>query len=150
MKKKMTQFAKKIALHRACLSYELAPSSKNLQTESGRGTSQYPDTPAKVLQDIAINCGSKRGKVGEGIGKTRKEAQHQVAERSLRTLARFRNTNSQIATSFIDGKYVVCASEDSHFHGFPVVCQISNRFVKPEKKIVDLVNKMRERRSFLM
>ncbi|KAI3923306.1 hypothetical protein MKW98_026899 [Papaver atlanticum] len=38
---------------------QLAPSIKDLQTESGRGTPQYPDTPAKVLQDIAINCGSK-------------------------------------------------------------------------------------------
>ncbi|XP_026392278.1 RNA polymerase II C-terminal domain phosphatase-like 1 isoform X1 [Papaver somniferum] len=87
----------------------LAPSSKDLQTESGRGTSQYPDTPAKVLQDIAIKCGSKvifrsalvasaelqfsievwfsGEKIGVGIGKTRKEAQRQAAERSLRTLA---------------------------------------------------------------
>ncbi|OVA00560.1 NLI interacting factor [Macleaya cordata] len=86
-----------------------ASSNKDLQLESGRGTPQYPDTPAGVLQDIAIKCGSKvvfrsalaastelqfcievwfsGEKIGEGIGKTRKEAQRQASERSLTNLA---------------------------------------------------------------
>ncbi|XP_058084156.1 RNA polymerase II C-terminal domain phosphatase-like 1 isoform X2 [Magnolia sinica] len=83
--------------------------NRNLHFESGRVTAQYPETPAGVLQEIAMKCGTKvefrpalaattelqfsievwfvGEKIGEGIGKTRKEAQRQAAEGSLRTLA---------------------------------------------------------------
>lgn len=84
-------------------------SDRNAHFESGRITSQYSDTPAGVLLDIATKCGNKvefrtaladttelqfsievwfvGEKIGEGIGRTRKEAQHQAAESSLRNLA---------------------------------------------------------------
>nr|DAD20889.1 TPA_asm: hypothetical protein HUJ06_022352 [Nelumbo nucifera] len=84
-------------------------SNRDLQFESGRGNLQYPETPAGVVQEIAMKCGTKvefrhglvastelqfsfevyfmGEKVGEGIGRTRKEAQHQAAENSIRNLA---------------------------------------------------------------
>ncbi|KAF8409296.1 hypothetical protein HHK36_005370 [Tetracentron sinense] len=84
-------------------------SNRDFHFESGRDTPAYPDTPAVVLQEIAMKCGTKvefrpaliastelqfsieawfiGEKIGEGIGRTRKEAQHQAAESSLRNLA---------------------------------------------------------------
>ncbi|MQL78253.1 hypothetical protein Taro_010664 [Colocasia esculenta] len=87
----------------------LPSSNKNAQFEPARITSQYSDSPAGVLLDIATKCGNKvefrtaltdttelqfsievwfvGEKIGEGIGRTRKDAQHQAAENSLRNLA---------------------------------------------------------------
>ncbi|XP_038978339.1 RNA polymerase II C-terminal domain phosphatase-like 1 isoform X2 [Phoenix dactylifera] len=87
----------------------ISSSHKDIQFESGRATAQYARTPAGVLQDIATKCGAKvefrtalcdttelqfsmevwfvGEKIGEGIGKTRKEAQQQATDFSLRTLA---------------------------------------------------------------
>nr|XP_029119740.1 RNA polymerase II C-terminal domain phosphatase-like 1 isoform X2 [Elaeis guineensis] len=87
----------------------ISSSHRDIQFESGQVTVQYAGTPAGVLQDIATKCGAKvefrtalcdttelqfsvevwfvGEKIGEGIGKTRKEAQQQAAEFSLRTLA---------------------------------------------------------------
>ncbi|KAG9441000.1 hypothetical protein H6P81_016854 [Aristolochia fimbriata] len=84
-------------------------SSRDLYFEPGRAAAAYPETPAGVLKDIAIKCGSKvefrsalaattelkflievwfiGEKIGEGTGKTRKEAQRQAAESSLKNLA---------------------------------------------------------------
>ncbi|KAL6911881.1 hypothetical protein ACP4OV_000686 [Aristida adscensionis] len=84
-------------------------SQRNIQIESGRHFVQYAGTSAGILEDIALKCGSKveyrstlcdtaelqfsievwivGEKVGEGIGRTRKEAQRQAAEISLRNLA---------------------------------------------------------------
>ncbi|KAF5473108.1 hypothetical protein F2P56_009748 [Juglans regia] len=86
------------------------PSSSNrdLDFESGRGVPNE-ETPAGVLQDIAMKCGTKvefrpaligsmelqfsmeawfaGEKIGEGIGRTRREAQRQAAEGSLKNLA---------------------------------------------------------------
>ncbi|XP_042520231.1 RNA polymerase II C-terminal domain phosphatase-like 1 [Macadamia integrifolia] len=87
-----------------------SPSGKrDLHFDSGRGTPPYSESPAVALQEIAAKCGSKvefrpalvasmelqfsievwftGEKIGEGIGKTRKEAQQQAAESSLRNLA---------------------------------------------------------------
>ncbi|XP_043688256.1 RNA polymerase II C-terminal domain phosphatase-like 1 [Telopea speciosissima] len=87
-----------------------SPSAKrDLHFDSGRGTPPYSESPAVALQEIATKCGSKvefrpalvastelqfsievwftGEKIGEGIGKTRKEAQQQAAESSLRNLA---------------------------------------------------------------
>ncbi|KAK3005389.1 hypothetical protein RJ639_016793, partial [Escallonia herrerae] len=65
-------------------------SNKDLDFEAGRAD-MYAETPAGALQDIAFRCGVKvlfaGEKVGEGIGKTRREAQRQAAEGSLMTLA---------------------------------------------------------------
>ncbi|KAK7246535.1 hypothetical protein RIF29_41404 [Crotalaria pallida] len=83
-------------------------SSKDLDSESGR-TMFYADTPAGVLHEIALKCGTKvefvsslvastelqfsieawfaGKKIGEGIGRTRKEAQHRAAEESIKQLA---------------------------------------------------------------
>ncbi|XXG85622.1 hypothetical protein AAC387_Pa11g0668 [Persea americana] len=102
-------------------------SSSNLEPhfDSGRFPAQYPETPAGVLQEIAMKCGTKvefrhaltatmelqfsievwftGEKIGEGIGKTRKEAQHLAAESSLRNLA---------------NRYLSCVSPDpSAVHG---------------------------------
>ncbi|KAG1355157.1 RNA polymerase II C-terminal domain phosphatase-like 1 [Cocos nucifera] len=87
----------------------ISSSHRDIQFESGQVTAQYAGTPAGVVQDIATKCGAKvefrtalcdttelqfsvevwfvGEKIGEGIGKTRKEAQQQAAEFSLRTLA---------------------------------------------------------------
>ncbi|XP_058200858.1 RNA polymerase II C-terminal domain phosphatase-like 1 isoform X2 [Rhododendron vialii] len=85
-----------------------SPSSRDLDVELGR-VDLYAETPAGALQDIAIKCGTKvefrsalassvdlqfsvevlfaGEKIGEGIGRTRREAQHQAAEGSLMNLA---------------------------------------------------------------
>ncbi|XP_068640149.1 RNA polymerase II C-terminal domain phosphatase-like 1 isoform X2 [Aristolochia californica] len=84
-------------------------SSRDLYFESGRAAAVYPETPAGALKEIAIKCGSKvefrpalagttelkflievwfiGEKIGEGTGKTRKEAQRKAAESSLKNLA---------------------------------------------------------------
>ncbi|XP_066332182.1 RNA polymerase II C-terminal domain phosphatase-like 1 isoform X1 [Miscanthus floridulus] len=84
-------------------------SQRNNQIESGRHFAQYAGTSAGILEGIALKCGSKveyrstlcdtaelqfsievwivGEKVGEGIGRTRREAQRQAAEMSLRNLA---------------------------------------------------------------
>ncbi|XAR66443.1 Phosphoprotein phosphatase [Bertholletia excelsa] len=104
------------------LGYSLT-GSRDLQIESGRGD-LYSETPAGALQDIALKCGTKvefksalvsstelqfsvevlfaGEKVGEGIGKTRREAQHQAAEGSLMNLA---------------DKYLSRRNPDSTVHG---------------------------------
>ncbi|XP_039008785.1 RNA polymerase II C-terminal domain phosphatase-like 1, partial [Hibiscus syriacus] len=83
-------------------------SHKDLDFESGR-TVPSGETPAGALQDIAMKCGAKvefrpalvasmdlqfsveawfaGEKVGEGTGRTRREAQHQAAEDSIKGLA---------------------------------------------------------------
>ncbi|KAF7150121.1 hypothetical protein RHSIM_Rhsim02G0127000 [Rhododendron simsii] len=85
-----------------------SPSSRDLDVELGR-VDPYAETPAGALQDIAIKCGTKvefrsalfssvdlqfsvevlfaGEKIGEGIGRTRREAQQQAAEGSLMNLA---------------------------------------------------------------
>ncbi|KAG2660138.1 hypothetical protein PVAP13_1KG407900 [Panicum virgatum] len=82
---------------------------RNNQLESGRHFAQYAGTSAGILEGIALKCGSKveyrstlcdtadlqfsievwivGEKIGEGIGRTRREAQRQAAEMSLRNLA---------------------------------------------------------------
>lgn len=82
--------------------------NRDLDFESGRVVSSA-ETPAGVLQDIAIKCGTKveyrpalvaskelkfsieawfaGEKIGEGVGRTRREAQHQAAEGSIKNLA---------------------------------------------------------------
>ncbi|XP_073101362.1 RNA polymerase II C-terminal domain phosphatase-like 1 isoform X2 [Elaeis guineensis] len=87
----------------------ISSSHRGLQFEPGWAIAQCAETPAGVLQNIAMKCGAKvefrtalcdttelkfcmevwfvGEKVGEGIGKTRKEAHQQAAEISLRTLA---------------------------------------------------------------
>ncbi|KAK9131738.1 hypothetical protein Scep_011266 [Stephania cephalantha] len=84
-------------------------SKRNSPSEPEPSTPSYPETPAGVLQDIATKCGTKvefrttlvvsrelqfsievwfsGEKISQGIGKTRKEAQLQAAELSLRILA---------------------------------------------------------------
>ncbi|GAV74436.1 dsrm domain-containing protein/NIF domain-containing protein [Cephalotus follicularis] len=83
-------------------------SNRDLDFESGRGVSNA-ETPAVALQDIALKCGTKvefkpalvastelqfsieawfaGEKIGEGIGATRREAQRQAAEGSIKKLA---------------------------------------------------------------
>ncbi|KAL5996410.1 hypothetical protein ACLOJK_026488 [Asimina triloba] len=87
---------------------------------------QYPETPAGVLQEIAMKCGTKvwfvGEKIGEGIGKTRKEAQRQAAESSLRTLA-----------SEMENKYLSRVSPDSSAaHGdlFKLTHKNENGFIR--------------------
>ncbi|KAL6903739.1 hypothetical protein ACP4OV_004552 [Aristida adscensionis] len=87
--------------------YALSRRTSN-QMESGRHFVRYGESSG-VLEDIAVKCGFKVEyrstlcdttelqfsievwifglKIGEGIGKTRKEAQHQAADTSLRNLA---------------------------------------------------------------
>ncbi|XP_028072200.1 RNA polymerase II C-terminal domain phosphatase-like 1 isoform X1 [Camellia sinensis] len=83
-------------------------SSRELDVEPGR-VDPYTETPIGALQDIAIKCGTKAEfrsglvsstelqfsaevlfageKIGEGNGRTRREAQRQAAEGSLMNLA---------------------------------------------------------------
>lgn len=83
-------------------------SNRNLDVESGRSV-PYVETPVGMLQDIATKCGTKvefrpalvaaaelqfsievwfaGEKIGDGIGRTRREAQHQAAQGSLMHLA---------------------------------------------------------------
>ncbi|XP_007025680.2 PREDICTED: RNA polymerase II C-terminal domain phosphatase-like 1 [Theobroma cacao] len=83
-------------------------SHRDLDFESGR-TVTSGETSAGVLQDIAMKCGAKvefrpalvasldlqfsieawfaGEKVGEGVGRTRREAQRQAAEESIKNLA---------------------------------------------------------------
>ncbi|XP_011027882.1 PREDICTED: RNA polymerase II C-terminal domain phosphatase-like 1 [Populus euphratica] len=83
-------------------------SNRDLDLESERAFSST-ETPAEVLQEIAMKCGTKvefrsaliatsdlqfsietwflGEKVGEGTGKTRREAQRQAAEGSIKKLA---------------------------------------------------------------
>ncbi|AQK53888.1 RNA polymerase II C-terminal domain phosphatase-like 1 [Zea mays] len=90
-------------------SWHVPSSQRNNQIESGRHFAQYAGTSAGILEGIALKCGSKveyksalcdtaelqfsievwivGEKVGEGIGRTRREAQRQAAEMSLRNLA---------------------------------------------------------------
>ncbi|XP_038982808.1 RNA polymerase II C-terminal domain phosphatase-like 1 isoform X2 [Phoenix dactylifera] len=103
----------------------ISSSHKDTQFESGRATARYAETPAGVLQNIAMKCGAKvefrtalcdttnlqfsmevwfvGGKLGEGIGKTRKEAQQQAAEISLRTLANKYLSNARSDPSTLHG-----------------------------------------------
>ncbi|KAF7002624.1 hypothetical protein CFC21_018088 [Triticum aestivum] len=85
------------------------PGNRSSQMESGRQFVQYTETSGAVLEEIAAKCGFKveyrstlcdttelrfsiqiwivGEKVGEGMGRTRKEAQRQAANISLRNLA---------------------------------------------------------------
>ncbi|KAG6534343.1 hypothetical protein ZIOFF_008229 [Zingiber officinale] len=84
-------------------------SHKAAQFEQRQATIERADSPARVLQEIATKCGNKMEfrtalsdatelqfsieiwfvgeKLGDGVGKTRKEALQQAAEISLRYLA---------------------------------------------------------------
>ncbi|XP_044461081.1 RNA polymerase II C-terminal domain phosphatase-like 1 [Mangifera indica] len=90
------------------LSHSSSSNSKDFDFESGRDISSA-ESPAVVLQDIAIKCGAKvefrpalvvsmelqfsieawfaGEKIGEGMGRTRREAQRQAAEASIKNLA---------------------------------------------------------------
>ncbi|KAJ1417623.1 HAD-like superfamily [Sesbania bispinosa] len=83
-------------------------SHRDLDSESGHSV-MHADIPAVVLQEIALKCGTKveftsslvastdlqfsieawfsGKKIGHGVGKTRKEAQHKAAEDSIKHLA---------------------------------------------------------------
>lgn len=118
----------------------ISSSDRDLHLESGRVPSQYPETPAGVLQEIAMKCGAKvefrqaltatmelqfsvevwltGEKIGEGIGRTRKEAQRLASESSLRNLA-----NRYLSRVSLDSS-VVHANEngfvcDSNSFGYP-------------------------------
>ncbi|KAL0923539.1 hypothetical protein M5K25_007600 [Dendrobium thyrsiflorum] len=84
--------------------------------------SQYEDAPTGFLREISRKCGAKiefrsslldttelqfsmevwfvGDKVGEGIGRTRKEAQHHAAENSLQNLA-----NKYLSNAFADSSH---------------------------------------------
>ncbi|XP_072987720.1 RNA polymerase II C-terminal domain phosphatase-like 1 [Typha latifolia] len=88
---------------------QMSSSQRGIQIEVEPTVAAHPQTPPGVLQDIAMKCGSKvefrtalcdttelqfsievwfvGEKIGEAIGRTRKEAQYQAAEISLRNLA---------------------------------------------------------------
>ncbi|KAF5728664.1 C-terminal domain phosphatase-like 1 isoform 1 [Tripterygium wilfordii] len=99
-------------------------SNRYLEFETRRAISGA-ETPAGVLQDIAMKCGTKvefkpglvaskelhfsveawfaGEKVGEGIGRTRREAQHQAAEGSIRNLANIYISRVKPDTGFPNG-----------------------------------------------
>ncbi|XP_050370211.1 RNA polymerase II C-terminal domain phosphatase-like 1 isoform X2 [Argentina anserina] len=88
--------------------YRSSSSNRDFDFESGRPVSNA-ETPASVLQEIAMKCGTKvefrpglvpstelqfyveawfaGEKIGEGTGRTRREAHFQAAEGSLKNLA---------------------------------------------------------------
>ncbi|KAM3388267.1 hypothetical protein ACQJBY_010817 [Aegilops geniculata] len=95
--------------NQAPTTYRSFSGNRSSQMESGRKFVQYTDTSGAVLEEIAAKCGFKveyrstlcdttelrfsiqiwivGEKVGEGMGRTRKEAQRQAANISLRNLA---------------------------------------------------------------
>lgn len=97
----------------------------DVQSGSGRGSTRYADTSLGVLQDIAMKCGAKLEfltsvrdlielrfsveawfageKIGDGSGRTRKEAQYQAAERSLHNLANKYLSNGMMDPSAVQG-----------------------------------------------
>ncbi|XP_027347681.1 RNA polymerase II C-terminal domain phosphatase-like 1 [Abrus precatorius] len=84
-------------------------SSSHRDLDSESGSVLHADNPAVVLQDIALKCGTKvefmsslvssaelqfsieawfsGRKIGHGVGRSRKEAQHKAAEDSMKHLA---------------------------------------------------------------
>ncbi|XP_020084692.1 RNA polymerase II C-terminal domain phosphatase-like 1 isoform X3 [Ananas comosus] len=92
------------------LTGQIPSSQRGVRAESGRAFAPNMETPVGVLQDIATRCGSKvefrtslfdtkelqfcievwfvGDKIGEGVGRTRKDAQRQAAEISLHNLAK--------------------------------------------------------------
>ncbi|KAG6479199.1 hypothetical protein ZIOFF_062660 [Zingiber officinale] len=95
-------------------------SHKDAQFEHRQATIEQPESPARVLQEIATKCGNKMEfrttlcdttelqfaievwfvgeKLGDAVGKTRKEALHRAAEISLRHLAeKYLSTGANIA-----------------------------------------------------
>ncbi|KAJ6839434.1 RNA polymerase II C-terminal domain phosphatase-like 1 [Iris pallida] len=90
---------------------------RDAQFDSGGSTPQYAESPGVALRDIVMKSGGGKvefrtglcdtaelqfsveawlvgDKIGEGIGRTRKEAQHQAVMSSLRTLANKYMTNA--------------------------------------------------------
>nr|CAD1844371.1 unnamed protein product [Ananas comosus var. bracteatus] len=89
---------------------QIPSSQRGVRAESGRAFAPNMEAPVGVLQDIATRCGSKvefrtslfdtkelqfcievwfvGDKIGEGVGRTRKDAQRQAAEISLHNLAK--------------------------------------------------------------
>lgn len=111
---------------------------RDFDSESGRPTPTR-EAPAVVLQEIAMKCGAKvefkpslllsmdlqfsieawfaGEKVGEGSGRTRREAQHQAAVASLRHLAGIymNRAKSDPASRQGDGNRPSPASENGYF-----------------------------------
>ncbi|XP_057499226.1 RNA polymerase II C-terminal domain phosphatase-like 1 [Actinidia eriantha] len=100
-------------------------SSRELDVEPGR-FDPYVETPSGALQDIAIKCGTKvefrfgllsstelkfsvevlfaGEKIGEGFGRTRREAHHQAAKGSLMNLADKYLLRLKPDSSFVQGE----------------------------------------------
>ncbi|KZV57582.1 RNA polymerase II C-terminal domain phosphatase-like 1 [Dorcoceras hygrometricum] len=101
--------------------------NKDLDLEAGQ-IDPYPETATGALQDIALKCGTKvefnqalspilelqfsvevlfaGQKIGEGIGKTRREAQRQATEVSLMNLADKYLSNLEPEFSYTPGNEV--------------------------------------------
>ncbi|KAB2060553.1 hypothetical protein ERO13_A10G023900v2 [Gossypium hirsutum] len=113
-------------------------SHKDLDFESGR-TIPNGETPAGVFQDIAMKCGAKvefrpalvasmdlqfsieawfaGEKVGEGTGRTRREAQRQAAEDSIKSLANTYLSRIKPDTGSAQGD--LSRSANTNENGFP-------------------------------
>ncbi|XP_030543494.1 RNA polymerase II C-terminal domain phosphatase-like 1 isoform X2 [Rhodamnia argentea] len=112
---------------------------RDFDSESGRPIPTR-EAPAVVLQEIAMKCGAKvefrqallpsmdlqfsieawfaGEQVGKGIGRTRREAQHEAAEGSLRHLAdmyMMKRAKSDPASRQADGNRLSPASENGYF-----------------------------------
>ncbi|KAF8692955.1 hypothetical protein HU200_039317 [Digitaria exilis] len=137
------------------------PSQRNNQSESGRRFAQYAGTSAGILEGIALKCGSKveyrstlcdtaelqfsvevwivGEKIGEGIGRTRREAQRQAANMSLRNLAdKYLSSDPNKMTDLKENGF----SSNRNFFGYsgntrdmlPVSCTSEeSRFMKMEE-----------------
>ncbi|KAK8594549.1 hypothetical protein V6N13_015471 [Hibiscus sabdariffa] len=113
-------------------------SHKDLDFESGRSVPSG-ETPAGVLQDIAMKCGAKvefrpalvasmdlqfaveawfaGEKVGEGTGRTRREAQRQAAEDSIKGLANTYLSRIKPDTGSAQGDLRLANTNDNGFLG---------------------------------
>ncbi|XP_052202721.1 RNA polymerase II C-terminal domain phosphatase-like 1 isoform X2 [Diospyros lotus] len=143
-------------------------STRDLDIEPGR-VDIYSETPAGALQDIATKCGTKvefkprlvlstelqflvevlfsGEKVGEGIGKTRREAQHLAAEGSLKNLAdkylsRLKPDPSGDASSF--GYQSLPKEEPPSFSSSSELPRILDRRLEGPKKSVGPVSALKE------
>ncbi|XP_042941676.1 RNA polymerase II C-terminal domain phosphatase-like 1 isoform X2 [Carya illinoinensis] len=116
------------------------PSSSNrdFDFESGRGVSNA-ETPAGVLQDIAMKCGTKvefrpalvgstelqfsteawfaGEKIGGGIGRTRREAQRQAAEGSIKNLANMYMSRIKTDSGSMHGNVSILSANINGFLG---------------------------------
>ncbi|KAK7327914.1 hypothetical protein VNO77_22007 [Canavalia gladiata] len=130
-------------------------SNRDFDSESGR-SQFHADTTAGVLQEIALKCGTKvefrsllvastelqfsieawfaGKKIGEGIGRTRREAQHKAAECSIKELADIYMSRAKADSGSTYGD--ASGFHDSNINGFVrSVHSLGNQLLPKEESV---------------